>query len=128
MALLNWDLFLERVEGNESLALELAYDLLLCVDSYLENLEYAIAGSYRKQIEHSAHALRGLIAPYGGVELTEELKMIEEEARAGEAPTFVEIPLIIRTMVIELKAELRAKLANFQPKLPIRRRRPEHSL
>ncbi len=127
MAQLNWDIFLGRVEGNESLALELAYDLLICVDEYVDNLKVALAQASGKQIELSAHALRGLIAPYGGKSLLAILKAIEEEVRGDGASSFKDLPAEIATMVRELKGEIKVKLTHYSPK-KVFGMRPERTL
>lgn len=112
MALLNWELFLERVERNESLAQELAHDLLRCIDDRLEALVYAFGQGDLKPIEHAAHVLRGLVSPYGGHELLMMLKAIEEQARSKDL-SYTALPLEISKMVDELKAEVEEKLRDF---------------
>lgn len=82
MALLNWSGFLERVEHNKSLALELGQDLLVAIGVRLKKLEEAITSKDHKQIEHASHALRGLLSPYGPLDLLAAIKSVEEKARA----------------------------------------------
>lgn len=82
MPLLNWSGFLERVEHNEVLALELGQDLLVAVDVRRNKLVDAMASKDQKQIEHAAHALRGLLSPYGPIALLGAIKSVEEGARA----------------------------------------------
>ena len=115
MNLLDWDQFMERVERNEALALELAQDLLLCIDGRLETLAFAFEQAELKPIEHAAHALRGLVSPYGGQDLLVILKAIEEQARANNL-SYTALPLEISKMVDQLKDEVEFKLRNFQSK------------
>ncbi|MBC7659631.1 MAG: hypothetical protein H7249_07975 [Chitinophagaceae bacterium] len=116
MALLDWDMFLERVERNEALALELAHDLLLTLDERIEALAYAISLGEFKAIERNAHSLRGLIAPYGGLELLDLLKLIEEQARALVLECSA-LPLEISGMGIALKRELTEKVDSIEKSL-----------
>lgn len=114
MNLLDWDQFMERVEQNEALALELAEDLLLCIDGRLEALVIASERAELKPIEHAAHALRGLVSSYGGQELLVILKAIEEQARSSQL-TYTALPVEISKMVDQLKAEVETKLRSFRP-------------
>lgn len=109
MSLLDWDQFLERVERNEALAFELAEDLLQSIDGRVAKLSDACLSMLPKSIEQTAHALRGLVAPYGGRELLAELKLIEENARHG-AILYQSLPSEISLMVSGLKTELNIKL------------------
>ncbi|RZA15867.1 MAG: hypothetical protein EOP10_25615 [Proteobacteria bacterium] len=113
MALLEWDQFLERVEHNESLALELANDLLLGLDGRVDALEFSIAQGLPKGVELAAHSLRGLLAPYGSRELLLILKGIEEQARAGKIELSA-LPIEIGLMVNELKNELALKISSIE--------------
>ena len=115
MNLLDWDQFMERVEQNEALALELAEDLLYSIDGRLETLAFAFDQNEIRTIEHAAHALRGLVAPYGGKELLVILKSIEEQARARNL-SYTALPLEICKMVDQLKSEVEFKLRSFQRK------------
>jgi hypothetical protein len=110
MPLLDWDQFLERVERNECLALELAEDLLLGIDGRVSKLSDAIGSMLPKAVEQAAHALRGLVSPYGGRELLAELKRMEETARSGVI-LYASLPLEINRLVTGLKSELSMKLA-----------------
>ncbi len=115
MALLNWEMFLERVERNEKLALELACDLLLSLDSRVELLELAMERVEIKRIEQSSHALRGLIALYGGGELLLRLKEIEEASRRGDS-LYSTLPVEIRGMIGQLKSEVTAQIQILEPR------------
>lgn len=117
MSLLDWDQFLERVERNECLAFELAEDLLLSIDGRVNKLSDAFASMLPKPIEQAAHALRGLVSPYGGRELLAELKTIEESARSG-AILHQSLPLEISRMVNGLKTELNVKLEESRGQSP----------
>ena len=120
MALLDWEMFLERVERNEKLALELAHDLILCLDGRIETLGYAISQAEIKKVEQAAHALRGLVAPYGGRELLVILKEIEEKARGGVVD-FTALPLEIGKMAMALKDEVESKISSIERVIPHQR-------
>lgn len=105
MNLLDWSGFLERVDHNKALALELAEDLLKASEVRTGNLEAAFTSNDQKLVEQAAHALRGLLAPYGASLLLVALKAIEEKARARALTDQVLAPEI-RQMVDKLRFEV----------------------
>lgn len=109
MPLLNWEDFLERVDNNKSLALELAVNLLTAMDDRLRNVEAAFQVPDMKKVEQSSHALRGLLAPYGAAELLKALKSIEEQARHGTLE-LRQLPQDIYFMHSTLKSEVALKV------------------
>ncbi len=113
MTLLNWTGFLDRLEHNQALALELATDLLSAVDVRTYKLSAAIVAKDQKLIEQSAHALRGLLSPYGPTLLLLAIKSIEESAR-GLTLSLETIPVEITTMITDLKSEVQIEISAMQ--------------
>ncbi|MES2744934.1 MAG: hypothetical protein V4655_05885 [Bdellovibrionota bacterium] len=113
MTLLNWTGFLERLEHNQALALELATDLLSAIDVRTYKLSASIDAKDQKLIEQSSHALRGLLSPYGPTLLLLELKSIEESARSR---TFYleTIPVEIISMITDLKSDVQIEVSALQ--------------
>ena len=116
MALLNWPDFLERVDNNKVLALELAQDLLQAQVMRLERLETALSTREHKAVEQASHAFRGLLAPYGPVPLLSALKALEESAR-GKTLTSWELPAEIREFLLVLRDEVTVEVAKLEEEL-----------
>ena len=113
MNLLDWSGFLERVDHNQALALELAEDLLSASEVRTGKLEVAFNSKDQKLIEQAAHALRGLLAPYGARVLLSELKAIEENARSLSVSNGSLSPEI-RRMIDILRSEVSAEVARLR--------------
>ncbi len=116
MALLNWPDFLERLDHNKVLALELAEDLLKAQTVRLERLQTALDAKDMKGVEQASHAFRGLLAPYGPVPLLQELKTIEEAARAKTLVDWT-LPNQIQKLLEVFKVEVAQEVQNVKEEL-----------
>jgi hypothetical protein len=124
MALIDWNGFLERLEHNQALALELTQDLLTAVSARAIKLSAAIDSKDQKLIEHSAHALRGLLSPYGPLELLSAIRALEDSAK-DRTLIISEVPAEITAMIDVLKHEIRSELDVLLADLQ-RKNRPRH--
>ncbi len=109
MAQLDWERFLERLERNEALALELATDLYNVIDARFLQVDEAIRSRELPRIIKTTHAFRGLLAPYGAPEILLYLKRTEEDARGGLLPPET-LPEEVGRWIRDLKGELAEKI------------------
>ncbi len=112
MGHLQWNDFLERLDDNRDLARELAKDFLSSVEERWNAYDLASRSSQPKRIEQAAHALRGLLAPYGGEAGMRILKRVEEAARLGLIDCETERQSL-RSILDQMKYEIRAELNRF---------------
>ncbi len=113
MALLNWPDFLERLDQNKVLALELAQDLLKAQQMRLQRLEDALSAQDFKAVEQSSHAFRGLLAPYGPTPILLDLKKIEEAARSKSLVDW-QLPDHLRSLLSGFAGEVEQEIAKLE--------------
>lgn len=116
MGHLQWNHFLERLDDNRDLARELAKDFLSSVEERWSAYDLATRSSQPKRIEQTAHALRGLLAPYGGEAGMQILKRVEEAARQGHVDCEYERNSL-RYILDQMKFEIRAELGRYNEEL-----------
>jgi HPt (histidine-containing phosphotransfer) domain-containing protein len=113
MGYLQWNNFLMRLDDNRELACELAQDFLSSVEERWEAYDQAMQSLQPKDIEQTAHALRGLLAPYGGEEGLQILKRVEEKARGGHSDAHAE-QSNLRHILNGLKSEIQVELGRVR--------------
>lgn len=111
LLMLDFQLAMERVGGDEDLLKEIAR---LFLDEYpdsLRKLEAAISNQDSKQVEHEAHTLKGSVANFGAVKAISSAFELEQMGRNNDLSQAVQSFQQLKNALNGLDAELQA-LAN----------------
>ena len=111
LLMLDFQLAMERVGGDEDLLKEIAR---LFLDEYpdsLRKLEVAIASQNPKQVEHEAHTLKGAIANFGAPQATNAALELEQMGRNNDLSQAVPSFQRLKNALSGLDSELQT-LAN----------------
>jgi DNA-binding response OmpR family regulator len=104
--LLNVEMTLTRLAGDEMLLAEIAQIFLRTVPQILASLNAALASSDLEHAYAEAHSLKGAVAPFEAPEVFNAVVGVETEARnksiAGLAGTFAQAERLVERLLDEL--------------------------
>jgi HPt (histidine-containing phosphotransfer) domain-containing protein len=103
---LNVDVTLERLAGDQDLFGEIAQILTLTAPAQLEAIDAALSGNDLKCAYEEAHSLKGAVAAFEAPEVFTLVAAVEKLARAGDAAAAVAAFAAAQPMVETLLGEL----------------------
>jgi PAS domain S-box-containing protein len=113
-AIIDWNLALERVDGDAALLGDLAK--LFCEEypKMLEAVQEAVSGKDAERLERAAHTLKGSVGALGAQEACEAALKLERIARAGDLDDAEEAYEVLVQTIERLKVVLEAPIAERQ--------------
>jgi HPt (histidine-containing phosphotransfer) domain-containing protein len=104
--MLNKDVALERVGGDEELLQEVARLFLSDCSRAMNEIRTAIDTGDAKRLEREAHSLKGSVSNFGAEPVVEAARELELMGRLGNLATAVQSYQLLETKLSALKPEL----------------------
>lgn len=97
---------MKRLGGDQELFKEFVEIFLEDAPEYLQNFEAGLANENRSQVQHAAHALKGLASNFGAAEFCRTAMIVELAATNGDLELCHDQQKRLVSLLQQLSAEL----------------------